>query len=232
LCPYLSTQQVHQKKLGRSMSAVERNRLPESAAAAEAESHWPAAEEVTQHAEMDALTETVRGAVPESSQPEFDRLVAFHTREVQQVRERLAEAKHTIQETAHAHRRVADENAVAAEEVRRLETQLFRAKLSKGDELPLQLQWVRSAGHLTEKLQAPALPAEAVRVLIAHMYVEKIAADRADDAVGDARQSLRQFVYDFFLLKFGLQTYAELNLFLVLKCVEQCAEVSASRSSP
>jgi hypothetical protein len=39
-------------------------------------------------------------------------------------------------------------------------------------------------------------------------------------------------VYDFFLLKFGLQTYAELNLFLVLKCVEQCAEVSASRSSP
>lgn len=232
VCVPVSTQQVQQKKLGRSMSAIERNRLPESAATAEAQSHWPAVEEVVWHAEMDALTETVRGAVPESSHAQFDRLVAFHTHEVQQVRERLAEAKHTIRETADAHRQVAAENAVAAEEVRRLETELFRAKLSKGDELPLQLQWVRSAGHLAEKLQAPTLPAEAVRVLIAHIYVEKIAADRVDDAEGEARQSMRQFVYEYFVLKFGLQTYAEINLFLLLKCVEQSAEVSASRLSP
>jgi hypothetical protein len=231
VCVPVWTQQVQQKKLGRSMSAIERNRLPESAAAAEAQSHWPAAEEVVQHAEMDALTETVRGAMPESSHAEFDRLVAFHMREVRQVRERLAEAKHTILETANAHRQVAAENAVAAEEVRRLETELFRAKLSEGNELPLQLQWVRSAGQLAEKLQAPTLPAEALRVLIAHMYVEKIAADRADDAAGESRQSMRQFVYEYFVLKFGLQTYAELNLFLVIKCVEQFAEVSASWSS-
>jgi hypothetical protein len=210
------------------MSRMERNKLPESAAAVEAETSWPAAEDVVRHAELDELAESVRDSVPEASQAPFDRLVAFHTREVQTVRGKLASVKHTIQETADAHQRIAMESDALAAEVRRLETQLYKVKLGKGDELSLELQWVRSApGEVAQLRPDGVLPGACVLRLIQLVYAEKVAADAADDAAREPRQSLRAFVYDFFLATFGVQTFAETNLWMLLKCIEQCAEVSA-----
>lgn len=47
--------------------------------------------------------------------------------------------------------------------------------------------------------------------IIGHLYRSKIAADLSDLADGSAVQTMREFVYDFFLIKTGLRVMAEVN---------------------
>jgi hypothetical protein len=50
-------------------------------------------------------------------------------------------------------------------------------------------------------------------LLFVQIYCDKIAADIADDSEpGGQRQDMKEFVYDFFLFKFGLRAFAELHL--------------------
>ncbi|KAK3238018.1 hypothetical protein CYMTET_51941, partial [Cymbomonas tetramitiformis] len=49
--------------------------------------------------------------------------------------------------------------------------------------------------------------------MIGEIYKQKIAADNSDDAdSNESRQTLEEFVYDFFLFKFGLRQFAEAHL--------------------
>ncbi|GAQ83720.1 hypothetical protein KFL_001590080 [Klebsormidium nitens] len=66
-----------------------------------------------------------------------------------------------------------------------------------------------------------------LKVLISQVYCDKIAADIADDQEpGGQRQDMKEFVYDFFLFKFGLRAFAELHLLSVLKALEEYASSS------
>lgn len=52
-----------------------------------------------------------------------------------------------------------------------------------------------------------------IAFLSVQIYCDKIAADIADDSEpGGQRQDMKEFVYDFFLFKFGLRAFAELHL--------------------
>lgn len=70
------------------------------------------------------------------------------------------------------------------------------------------------------KVACPTYMVSAVLFSPDDSYLEKIAADTKDDEMKEQRQNLREFVYDFFLFKFGLQMYAEIHLYMLLKTLE------------
>lgn len=62
---------------------------------------------------------------------------------------------------------------------------------------------------------------EFVCVFDCQIYREKIAADGVDDASGNERQSMAEYVYDWFLNKYGLKKLAEQQLTKVFaSCVK------------
>lgn len=68
------------------------------------------------------------------------------------------------------------------------------------------------------------ISAPALELLITNLYVQKILADVEDDKVGEARQTMFEFVYDFFLFRFGLRHVSETLLWCLYNAVRAHAD--------
>lgn len=94
--------------------------------------------------------------------------------------------------------------------------------LRNKDRPSLEGLWTRHArrGPGNKPIHVP-MSREVARVTIFNLYIEKIAADIADDRDEQStRQTLPEFTYDWFLFKYGLQEFAEMHLAGLLRSME------------
>ena len=100
-------------------------------------------------------------------------------------------------------------------------------RLTRVSEPTLESLWyVREAAARKLVADEVALSREALPALLGQIFIEKMGADVADDTAGTRRQGMAEFVYDFFLFKFGLRSFAELHLAALLAAVEREAAAS------
>jgi hypothetical protein len=125
--------------------------------------------------------------------------------------ERVAALEAALAASQAAHLEVSEERDALKRELRKtrrrveeLEEEIEVFKLGDQAIVP------RVAKHV----KPPFVPtAKTLRLVVAHILAEKAAADAHDDETpGEERQSLDHFVYDYFLLRFGIRQLAESHI--------------------